>query len=82
MDNVVTSNSANATSPYVGYGGGIYAEGGSVQQNTIQNNTASGQEGRGGGVYGDTSAVQDNTITENTANLGGAVYSELGSLDC
>ena len=54
---------------------GTVTDGGTVSNNTIDNNIASGgRDAIGGGIYGNFNTLQQNTLMGNSANRGGGAY--------
>ena len=67
--NTINNNTATS-SWYTSSGGGIFATGGTIEDNIITNNTAE----YGGGLYVVSGHVKGNSLSGNSATRGGAIY--------
>ena len=83
-NNIVSGNTVTASGD--AYGGGIYAEYGTVSGNTVSGNSASagGYDAYGGGIYAEYSTVSGNTVSGNSATghstYGGGIYAHGGTV--
>ena len=74
-NNVITANSAQG-------GGGLAYCGGVIENNTINNNSATGSSGSGGGLAYCPGSVRDNVISGNSATgYGGGLYQCDGTVE-
>lgn len=70
-NNTVSNNVSTRDFQFDDGGGGIRAEGGTVENNQVTNNSAAHQ---GGGIYAINAIVTGNSIDGNSASLGGGVF--------